>query len=102
MGHYAREQKALTLMQALRKMTIMPAKRLAEYVPQMRNKGRLQVGADADITIFNLETIIDKATYENPMQHSKGIEYIIVNGELVIKDGKLIQGNKPGRPIRNN
>ena len=102
LGHYAREQKALTLMQALRKMTIMPAKRLAEYVPQMRNKGRLQVGADADITIFNLETIIDKATYENPMQHSKGIEYVIVNGELVIKDGKLIQGNKPGRPIRNN
>ena len=64
LGHYVRELKALTMMDALRKMTLMPAQRLEARAPSMRNKGRLGVGRDADITIFNPGTIIDRATYQ--------------------------------------
>ncbi|MGR9053347.1 MAG: amidohydrolase family protein [Gammaproteobacteria bacterium] len=102
LGRYVREKKALPLMQALRKMTIMPAQRLEKYVPQMRTKGRVQVGADADLTLFNPNTVIDTATYENPMRYSAGIEYVIVNGKLIIEEGELIDGVFPGRPIRNS
>lgn len=100
LGHYVREEKALDLMTALRKMTLMPAQRLEKRAPVFRDKGRIRVGADADITVFDPATVIDKATYEEPLQYSAGIQFVFVNGALVVKDGKLVEGVFPGRGAR--
>lgn len=100
LGYYVREQKALDLMTALRKMTLLPAQRLEKHAPAFRDKGRIQVGADADITVFNPRTVIDRATYEHPLQYSEGIQFVLVNGTLVLKDGNLVDGVYPGRPLR--
>ena len=66
----------------------------------MKNKGRIRVGADADITIFDPEQIIDQATYEEPAKYSKGIEYVLVNGTIVVKNGQLQEGKFPGKAVR--
>jgi N-acyl-D-aspartate/D-glutamate deacylase len=100
LGHYVREEKALDLMTALRKMTLMPAQRLEKRAPVFRDKGRIRVGADADITVFDPATVIDKATYEEPLRYSEGIQFVFVNGTLVVKDGKLVEGVFPGRAAR--
>ncbi|MGC1617403.1 MAG: amidohydrolase family protein [Candidatus Acidiferrum sp.] len=100
LGHYVREEKALDLMTALRKMTLMPAERLEKRAPAFYDKGRIRVGADADITVFDPERIIDKATYENPLQYSEGIQFVLVNGVPVLKDGQLVGGVFPGRAAR--
>lgn len=99
LGLYVRERKALSLMDALAKMTIRPARRLEEVAPVMRGKGRLQVGADADITVFDPNTIIDKATFEGGLKFSEGIPYVLVNGTFVVKAGKTIGNVFPGQPI---
>jgi N-acyl-D-aspartate/D-glutamate deacylase len=95
LGHYVREEHALTLMDALRKMSLMPAQRLG-----IQSKGRLQVGADADITVFDADRVIDRATFDNPAQYSEGIPYVLVNGAFVVKDGQLQQNVAPGRGLR--
>jgi len=100
LGHYVREEKTLDLMTALRKMTLMPAQRLEKHAPIFANKGRIKVGADADITVFDPNTILDKATFEDPLQNSVGISYVFVNGVAVIKEGKTIEGVFPGRAAR--
>jgi N-acyl-D-aspartate/D-glutamate deacylase len=100
LGHYVREEKALDLMTALRKMTLMPAQRLEKHAPMFKDKGRIRVGADADITVFDPARIIDKATFEEPLQYSDGIEYVLVNGVPALKAGKLVEGVFPGRPAR--
>jgi len=100
LGKYVREESILTLTDALRRMTIEPARRLEGYVPAMRKKGRLSVGADADITIFDAEKVIDRSTYVNPQLPSDGIEYVIVNGVLVVDKGKLVPDTRAGRAIR--
>jgi N-acyl-D-aspartate/D-glutamate deacylase len=100
LGHYVREEKILDLMTALRKITLMPAQRLEVHAPAFRNKGRIRVGADADITVFDSNRIIDKATYEQPLQYSDGIEFVLVNGVPVLKDGKLVEGVFPGQAAR--
>jgi N-acyl-D-aspartate/D-glutamate deacylase len=100
LGYYVREERVLDLMTALRKMTLMPAQRLEKRAPVFRNKGRIRVGADADITVFDPATVIDKATYEEPLQYSEGIQFVFVNGTLVVKDGKLVEGVFPGRASR--
>jgi dihydroorotase len=100
LGHYVREEKALDLMTALRKMTLMPAQRLENRAPAFRDKGRIKVGADADITIFDPQTIIDKATFDDPMQFSAGIPFVLVNGVAVVQDGKSVPGVFPGRAAR--
>ncbi len=100
LGVYVREQKALTLMDAIRKMSLMPAQRLEASVPAMRNKGRIKVGADADIVVFNPETVIDKATFENAAQYSEGIENVMVAGVFVLRDGKFVGGVYPGIGLR--
>ena len=99
LGLYVRQKKILTLMEALRKMTLLPAQRLEKAVPDMRAKGRLRVGADADIVIFDPDKIIDRATYENPAQYSEGIHYVLVNGRVSVEDGKVVPGAKAGRRI---
>jgi dihydroorotase len=88
-------------MDALRKMTLMPAERLAGAAPQMRNKGRLQVGADADLTLFAPETILDLSTYEKGDVPSRGIAHVLVSGTFVVRDSKPVEGVFPGKPIRS-
>jgi dihydroorotase len=100
LGHYVREEKTLDLMTALGKMTLLPAQRLEKRAPMFRDKGRIQIGADAEITLFDPNTIIDKATFENPLQHSAGISYVFVNGVAVIREGNLVSGISPGRAVR--
>jgi dihydroorotase len=100
LGHYVREEKALDLMTALKKMTLMPAQRLEKRAPLFKDKGRIRVGADADITVFDPKRIIDKATYEEPLQYSDGIQFVLVNGVTVVKDGQLVDGVFPGRAAR--
>ena len=95
LGRYVREQQALTLMDAVRKMTVMPADRLG-----IRTKGRIAVDADADITVFDPARVIDRATFENPAQYSEGIAYVLVNGTLVVKGGELVEGVAPGLAVR--
>ena len=94
LGRYVREQKALPLMTALRKMTYLPAGRL-----RLANKGRIKVGADADIAVFDPARVTDRATYENPAQYSDGIPWVLVNGVVVVKNGAL-QDVAPGRGLR--
>jgi N-acyl-D-aspartate/D-glutamate deacylase len=100
LGKYVREEKALTLMDAIRKFSLMPAQRLQSMSPQMRQKGRLKVGADADISIFDPSRVIDKATFENAAQYSDGFRYVLVGGTFVVRDGKLQEGVAPGHGIR--
>jgi N-acyl-D-aspartate/D-glutamate deacylase len=100
LGHYVREEKALDLMTALRKMTLMPAQRLEKRAPVFKDKGRIRVGADADITVFDPDRIIDKATFDDPLQYSAGIQFVLVNGTAVLKDGQLVEGVFPGRAAR--
>jgi dihydroorotase len=100
LGHYVREEKTLDLMTALRKMTLMPAQRLQKRAPIFRDKGRIREGADADITVFDPQRIIDKATFENPLQYSAGIQFVLVNGTPVLSNGELVEGVFPGRPAR--
>ncbi len=100
LGRYVREEKALSLMDALRKMTVMPARRLQRHVPAMKNKGRIRPGADADLAIFDPARVIDASTYDDPVKHSEGVRYVLVNGVLVVKDGQLQEGVAPGRPVR--
>ena len=100
LGHYARDRGALALPDALRKMTLLPAQRLAAIVPEMARKGRVQVGADADLTIFDPRRIRDRATYEAPDRPSAGIEHVLVGGVFVVRDGEPVDGVRPGRPLR--
>ena len=102
LGPYVREN-VLSLTDALKKMTIMPAQRLERRVPAMQRKGRIQVGADADLTVFDPQRIADRSTYEQAAQPSTGIAYVIVNGVAVVRDGRLVDGvdgANPGRPVR--
>lgn len=98
LGKYVREEKILDLITALKKMTIMPAKRLEKIAPSMARKGRLQIGADADITIFNPNTIIDKADFSG-LKYSEGVETVIIDGKIIIKEGRIIENVFPGKPI---
>ncbi len=100
LGFYSRERRVLPLMEALAKMTLLPARRLEAHVPAMRNKGRIAVGADADITVFDPATVLDRATFEQPTRTSAGIPFVLVAGTFVVRDGKLVADAVPGRPIR--
>ena len=98
----AREKNLMPLMLAISKMSYMPAKFLEDNgVPQMAHKGRIKVGADADITIFNPDTVSDNSTLEKNGLPSTGIPYVVVNGTIVVEDSKVLKGVYPGTPIRN-
>ena len=98
---YVREQNVMPLMTAVAKSSYLLCKFMEECgVPQMASKGRMQVGADADITIFNPDTITDNGTRENGALASSGIPYVIVNGVQVVKGSNIVEGVNPGKPIR--
>jgi N-acyl-D-aspartate/D-glutamate deacylase len=100
LAKYVRDEKSLSLMDALKKMTLMPAQRIEKRVPMMRNKGRLRVGADADITMFDPATVQDMSTYEHPARMSSGIRYVLVNGTPVVDGGAPVNGVFPGTGVR--
>ncbi len=100
LGHYVRETQQLSLPDAIRKMTLMPAQRLERLAPVFRNKGRLRVGADADIAIFDPATVSDRSTYQQPATPSIGFRHVLVNGVPVVRDGVLVDSVFPGRGQR--
>lgn len=97
---YVRQRGLLSMSEAIRKMSLMPAQTLEDFVPQMRKKGRLQVGMDADVVVFDPATVADKATFENPNQPAVGFQTVLVNGVLTVSDGKLVVAAAAGQPIR--
>jgi N-acyl-D-amino-acid deacylase len=94
LGHYVREEHLLPLEQAIRKITSLPAQR-----ERLRDRGLLKEGFFADVTVFDPATIIDRATYENPVQVSEGVKYVFVNGQIEFEAGKLT-GAQAGRVLR--
>jgi dihydroorotase len=100
LGRYVREAHSLGLMDAIRKMTLMPAQRLETRVQAMKFKGRLRAGADADITIFDAARVVDRSTYREPATPPTGIQHVIVNGTPIIANGQKVGSALPGLPVR--
>ena len=99
LAKYVREEKSLGLMDALRKMTLLPAQTLEGWAPTLRRKGRVRVGADADLTIFDPVTVADHATFREPLQASTGIEYVVVGGQVVVREGSVVEAEGPGARV---
>ena len=99
LGRYVRDERVVTLMSALGRMTLEPARLLERRTPTMAKKGRIRVGADADLTIFDPATVIDRATYEDASIPSNGIPYVVVGGQIVVDRGQLTKA-RPGRGVR--
>ena len=99
LAQYVREKGSLTLMDALRKMTLMPAQCLERSTSTGRQKGRLQEGADADVVVFDPQTIADRSTYQHPMEPSIGVQYLLVGGTVLIDQGKMVPDVFPGRAL---
>jgi N-acyl-D-aspartate/D-glutamate deacylase len=99
LAQYVRQKGAITLLDALRKMSLMPAEMLGRSTPAARQKGRLQEGADADIVVFDAATISDRATFEKPMEPSVGVHYLLVGGTVVVNEGKIVPDVFPGRAL---
>ena len=102
LAQYVREKGTITLMDALRKMSLMPAEMLERSTPAARQKGRLQEGADADIVVFDPATISDRATFQKPMEPSVGVHYLLVAGTVVVDEGKIVPDVFPGRALRGH
>ena len=100
LGHYVREVKVLTLLQAVEKLSLLPARRLEGRVPAMKNKGRVCAGADADLVVFDPGKVRDRATYEHPDLPSEGIRDVLVSGVFVLRGGVLKRGTVPGKAVR--
>ncbi len=99
LGRYVRERGAIDLPTAIAKMTYMPAKRLEAIAPVMARKGRVREGADADLTVFDPDRIIDTATFEDDLSFSEGVEHVLVGGVAVVRDGETVPETFPGRAI---
>lgn len=99
LAYYVREKGIITLMDAIRKMSLMPAQRLEKATPAARLKGRIQEGADADIVVFDPRTVADHSTYQIPMEPSTGMRFVIVGGTVLIDQGKLVPNTFPGKPL---
>jgi hypothetical protein len=99
LGHYVRETGSLTLLQAIDKMSLMPAQRLEGFVPAMKRKGRLRPGADADLVLFDPEHVAARAEYLDAKQYSQGMIYVLVHGCFVVKRGVLVRNVFPGQAI---
>lgn len=99
LSRYVRSQGSLTLMDALRKMTLMPARRLETATAAARRKGRLQEGADADVVVFDPATVADRASYKTPAVPSVGVRFLLVSGTPVVEGGRVVEGVAPGRAL---
>jgi N-acyl-D-aspartate/D-glutamate deacylase len=99
LARYVRSQGTLTLMDAMRKMSLMPAQFLERSTPAARAKGRLQEGVDADVVVFDPQTVSDRSTFQDPMAASVGVEYLLVGGVAVVEKGKLVEGVFPGKAL---
>jgi N-acyl-D-aspartate/D-glutamate deacylase len=99
LAQYVREKGTITLMDAIRKMSLMPAEMLERSTPAARQKGRLQEGVDADIVVFDAGTIRDRSTFEKPMEPSVGVRYSVVGGTVVVDEGKIVPDVFPGRAL---
>ena len=84
---------------AITKMTLLPARRLENFAPAFKRKGRLQPGMDADIVVFDPATVINNATYLEPYQEASGLHHILVNGVHLVKDGQLVPERYPGQRL---
>jgi N-acyl-D-amino-acid deacylase len=93
LGKYVREEKLVSLEEAVRKMTSLPANRMG-----LAHRGIVRQGMFADLVAFDPDTVRDRATYQNPLQYSEGVPYVAVNGELVVDEGKITDA-RPGRPL---
>ena len=99
-SEYVRKNKTMTLMDAIRKSSLMPAQRLEKRAPDFLRKGRLKVGADADICIFDPVRVVDNSTYSNPSATSTGFNYVLVNGVPLVTEGVIKDNMLPGKPAR--
>ena len=97
---FVRDEKVLSLIDAVARGSYLPAERLGEFAPAFKKKGRIQEGADADILVFELKNLKDNATYTKPYQAATGWDYVIVNGTPVISAGKLTEAT-PGQHMIN-
>ena len=95
-----RERQAISLLEGVRKCTLIPAEILMPSTPDMAQKGRLQPGADADIVVFDLETLTDRAEFTAMNRPSEGVRHLLVGGRPVIADGVMDVATRPGRPVR--
>lgn len=100
LGRYVRDEGLLTLDEAIRRLSYLPASRLEARVPDMARKGRIQVGADADLVLFDPAEVSDRATYGDPTAPSVGIPHVLVHGTFVVRDGELVEDARPGRAVR--
>ena len=101
LGRFVRDLEVIDWMEGIRKITLLPAERLEQAVPRMERKGRLQIGMDADVTVFDPVTVKERATYAEPAQMSEGISWVIVNGSVVLDDGTIVEGAEPGEWLRH-
>lgn len=100
LSYWVREQKTLSLVEAVQKASLIPAQILEASVPQMAKKGRLQVGMDADVIVFDPVTVRDRATFTQPNQTAEGMQHVFVNGVPVIRQGQLDMEAAPGKAVR--
>lgn len=102
LARYVRDQKTITLSEAIRKMSLMPAQRLEKATAEAKRLGRLQQGAQADIVVFNPQAIQDHATFRAPTEASTGVRYLVVAGTVVVNEGRVVEGVAPGRALGRN
>jgi len=102
LARYVREQRTITLMDAIRRMSLMPAQRLEKALPEAKRLGRLQQGAQADIVVFDPDSVRDRATFRASTEASAGVRYLVVAGTIVVDDGRIVEGAVPGRALVRN
>ena len=97
---WVRERQAVSLLEGVRKCALIPAEILAASTPAMRAKGRLQPGADADVVVFDLETLTDRAEFTAMNRPAEGVRHLLVSGQPLITDGVMDVAARPGQPVR--
>jgi len=101
LGRFVRDLEVVDWMDGIARITLLPVQRIEKAVPAMSRKGRLQIGMDADVTVFDPATVQERATYAEPAQMTEGISYVIVNGKVVLDDGRIVEGAEPGQWLRH-
>lgn len=99
LARYVRDQQSMSLIDVFRRGSLLPANLVATASNQAKFKGRIQPGMDADIIVFDLNKVEPRADYENPRQPSQGMDYVMVNGQFVIREGNLLKDSRPGEAL---